>query len=146
MNNFEKMKLALEAKGWHVGWAQGFFQDEGWCDCPYEADLDKCLFNIIQDVQDEDGITLLEDELKEKFAITEDYEYDNDEYEEACEELWEEAQDKVLTPDQVDGSPFCFGNVETLNEIIPIIIECGCSVDWDGSIKTRPYITWNHYG
>lgn len=140
------MKQALEAEGWHVGWAQGFFQDEGWCDCPYEADLDKCLFNIIQDVQDEDSIMIREDELKKQFNIPEDYDYDNDEYEEACEAMYEETGEMVLTPDQVDGSPFCFGSVETFKEIIPIIISCGCSVDWDGTIKTRPYITWNHYG
>ena len=143
MHPFEKMKYALEEKGWHVGWAQGYMQSDGWWDCPDEADLDKCLFNIIQDVENYDYIEEGEAALREEFGIGEDDE-ETEEFLDALEELYEDAEDEFLQPHQVDGSHFCFAKVKTLKEIIPIIEECGCTVDWDGKKSTRPYISWSN--
>lgn len=143
MHPFEKMKVALELRGWHVGWAQGYMQSDGWWDCPDEADLDKCLFNIIQDVENYDYIEEAEAALREEFGIGEDDD-ETEEFLDAIEELYEDAEDEYLTPEQVDGSHFCFGNKKTLKEIIPIIEECGCTVDWNGKKDTRPYISWSN--
>lgn len=143
MHPFEKMKKRLEQEGWHVGWAQGYMQYDGWWDCPDEADLDKCLFNIIQDVECHDFIEEGEAVLREQFGIGEDDE-ETEEFLDALDELYEAAEEEYLTPDQVDGSHFCFANKKTLKEIIPIIEECGCKVEWNGSIKQRPYISWGN--
>lgn len=150
MNGFQKMKVALEHQGWYVGWAEGYFQDEGWCNVPYtfpsdhphagkEVDFDKCLFNIIQDVELEDEYILGLDRKLD------DGEIDDEEYEDLCEKFYddEDYKEPHMTPEQADGSCFCFGKVKTLKEIIPIIEECGCDVNWNGSIKTRPYISWS---
>lgn len=141
--SFYKMKEALEQLGWHVGWAQGYMQSDGWLECPYEADLDKCLFNIIQDVEAYDFIEEGEAGLREQFGIGEDDE-ETEEFLDALDELYEQAEEEYLMPEHVDGSHFCFGDVNTLKEIIPVIEECGCEVDWDGSLKTRPYISWSN--
>ena len=150
MNGYYKMKAALEQQGWYVGWALGFFQDEAWCNTPYEfppdhpragekVDSDKCLFNIIQDVQLEDEYIL---ELDDKLEAGE---IDEETYEDLCDEFYEDEnyEEPYESPDEADGSCFCFGNVETLKEIIPIIEECGCEVNWNGSITRRPYISWS---
>ena len=150
MNGFQKMKVALEHQGWYVGWAEGYFQDEAWCNTPYEfpddhphagkeVDIKKCLFNIIQDVELEDEYILELDRKLEAGKI------DEETYEDLCDEYYEDEnyEEQYMTPEQADGSCFCFGRVKTLKEIIPIIEECGCTVDWNGSIKTRPYISWS---
>lgn len=141
--SFYKMKERLEQEGWHVGWAQGYMQSDGWWDCPDDADLDKCLFNIIQDVENYDYIEEGEEALRKEFGISEDDE-ETEEFLDALDELYEDAGDEHLTPEQVDGSHFCFANTKTLKEIIPIIEECGCEVDWDGKKGTRPYISWSN--
>ena len=141
---FEKMKAALTERGWHVGWAQGYMQSDGWWDCPDEADLDKCLFNIIQDVENHDYIEMGIDEIRERLGIDEDDE--TDEFLDAIDELYLDAEEHVLQPHQVDGSCFCFSNVKTLKEIIPVIEECGCTVDWSGKKSERPFISWHETG
>jgi hypothetical protein len=143
MHPFEKMKVALTERGWHVGWAQGYMQSDGWFECPDDADLDKCLFNIIQDVECYDFIEDGEAGLREQFGIGEDDE-ETEEFLDALDELYEAAEQEYLTPDQVDGSCFCFANKKTLKEIIPIIEECGCTVDWNGKLDTRPFISWSN--
>lgn len=152
MNGFQKMKVALEHQGWYVGWAIGFFQDEAWCNIPHYfpsdhphagkiVDPDKCLFNIIQDV-------ILEEEYIIKLDMQLDAgEITDEEHEDLYEAFYESVNDDYVepyeSPEEADDSAFCFGNVETLKEIIPIIEECGCTVNWNGSIKTRPYISWS---
>lgn len=151
MNGFQKMKVALEHQGWYVGWAIGFFQDEAWfnvrsefpSDHPHagkKVDKDKCLFNILQDVELEDEYIA---KIHRKFDAGE---IDEEEYKDLCEKFYddEDYEEKYMTPEEASGSSFCFGKVETLKEIIPIIEDCGCTVDWDGSIKIRPYISWSN--
>lgn len=50
------------------------------------------------------------------------------------------------TPEEQDGSYFCFSGDKTgvanLKAILPIIEECGCKIQWDGTGKNRPLITW----
>jgi hypothetical protein len=148
-NGFYKLKLALEQKGWYVGWAIGFFQDEAWCNVPYEfpkdhphagkkVDLDKCLFNIIQDVEKEDDFILELDHKLKIGVITEE------EHEEQSEAFYDEYhEEQYFLPEEVNDSCFCFGKVKTLKEILPIIEECDCWYAWNGSIKERITIGWD---
>jgi len=147
--SFYKLKAALEQEGWYVGWAEGYFQDEGWFNVPsvfpkdhphagQEVDLDKCIFNIIQDVEKEDDYILELGEKLDKGIIT------DDEYEELVQKFYEEDDwdEQFYTPDEVFDSCFCFGEVDTLKEILPIIEASGCRYHWDGSIKQRIEISW----
>lgn len=150
MNGYQKMKVALEHQGWYVGWALGYFQNDAWWNVPTvfpsdhphagkEVDLDKCLFNIIQDVELEDEYILGLD-LK-----LDDGEIDDEEHEDLSAEHYEDEDyvEPYETPEEASSSAFCFGNVKALKEIIPLIEECGCTVDWNGSITRRPYISWS---
>ena len=149
MNGFYRMKETLEKEGWYVGWAIGFFQDEAWCNTPdyfpedhphagKEVDLDKCLFNIIQDVEREDDFITELDSKLERGEIT------DEEHEDQCESFYDdEYEEQVWSPDEIDESCFCFGNAKNLKEVIPLIEEAGCEVRWNGSIKQRPTISWS---
>ena len=46
MNSFQEMKAALEHRGWYVGWAIGYFQDDPYWDY------------IVEDYYDEDADTM----------------------------------------------------------------------------------------
>jgi len=52
-----------------------------------------------------------------------------------------------MPPTECDGSMFCFDGtdegVANFKAIIPLIEESGCKVNWNGSGKTRPDISWD---
>jgi len=150
MNGFGRMKESLEKEGWYVGWAIGYFQDEAWCNTPYEfpedhphageeVDMDKCLFNIIQDVEKEDDFVVELESKRDRDLITEE------EYEVQLDEFYEreDYEEQVLSPEEVSDSAFCFGNAKNLKEVLPLIEDAGCEVQWNGSIKQRPTISWS---
>jgi hypothetical protein len=148
-NGFYNMKEALEKEGWYVGWAEGYFQDEAWCNVPdvfpdghphagKKVDLDKCLFNIIQDVEKEDDFIV---ELDRKLEVGE---INWEQHEELLEAFYDDDyEEQVWSPKEIDNSCFCFGNVKTLKEVIKLIEDAGCDVQWNGSIKQRPTISWS---
>jgi len=51
-----------------------------------------------------------------------------------------------MPPEVAKESSFCFDGdkqgVKNLKEIIPIIEECGCTINWNGSGDCRPTISW----
>ena len=162
MNGFEKLKARLREEGWYVGWNLPCCQSCAWADLPFEfeddgtsLDFDKVLFNHSQDCEvyiegeechycdgegeveeDDDWVDCPEcfgrGEIEEGFDPSE---YDTSVYGFICE-----------TPDTQDSSYFCFSGskegVKNLNSILPIIEECGCEINWDGTGDTRPSISW----
>ena len=139
MNGFRKLQKRLQEEGWYIGWGLMCCQSCAWADVPYkheegpfigqEVNLDKVLFNHKQDCE-------MEPEPPE--GLTEEEE----------EEWWDQFEGfDTYSPEEQSESMFCFsGNkkgVENLNAILPIIEECGCSYNWDGTGKTRIEISWN---
>lgn len=141
--SFYLLKENLEKEGWYVAWASGYFQSDGWLDVPYEQNLDKVLFNIIQDVENYDYIEEQEQKLREKFNISENEE-ESEAFYDALDAIYDENQEIILKPEQVEGSHFCFSNVKTLKSIIPVIEQSNCFIDWNGKKNTRPYIYWKN--
>lgn len=154
MNGFRKLQERLTEEGWFVGWNLPCCQSCAWAEVPYEADLDKVLFNHSQDCEvyiegeecpdcegegydvetDEECMTCHgQGEVQEGFDPSE---YDTSVSGFICE-----------SPEQVTSSYFCFSGdakgVANLKEILPIIEECGCEIHWDGTGKTRPSISWS---
>lgn len=114
MNGFRKLQERLTQEGWFVGWRLPCCQSCAWAELPDDIDFDKVLFNHEQDCMDEN------EENYENVAF--------------------------LQPEEQSSSYFCFsGNkkgVANLKAILPTIEECGCSIRWDGTGKTRPKISW----
>ena len=153
MNGFRKLQERLTEEGWFVGWNLPCCQSCAWGEVPYESDLDKVLFNHSQDCEvyiegeecpDCDGEGY-DEELEDcmtcfgRGEIEEDFDpsiYDTSVSGFICE-----------TPEQATSSYFCFSGdkkgIANLKEILPIIEECGCEIQWDGTGKTRPYISWS---
>ena len=153
MNGFRKLQERLSEEGWFVGWNLPCCQSCAWMEVPDDANLDKVLFNHSQDCEhyidggeecpdcwgegyDDEGEECLAcfgtGEVAEGFDTSE---YDTSVSGFICE-----------TPEQQSSSYFCFSGdakgVANLKAIIPIIEECGCSIQWDGSGKSRPEISW----
>lgn len=154
MNGFRKLQERLTKEGWFVGWNLPCCQSCAWCEVPYEADLDKVLFNHSQDCE----VYIEGDECPDCYG--EGY-YDEDEEHECTTCLGNGVVNDSLdislydtsvsgficeSPEQQSSSHFCFSGdkkgVENLKAILPIIEECGCTIRWDGSGKTRPEISW----
>ena len=167
MNGFRKMQERLREEGWYVGWNEPCCQSCAWADLPYmldeekdiKVDFSKVLFNHSQDcevyiesgeechvcfgdgeIEDEDGDWM---ECPECFGAGEIEEgLDASEYDTSVSGFM------CHTPEQQTDSYFCFDGskegVENFKAIIPIIEECGVSIDsFDESGKTRISLSWN---
>ena len=55
----------------------------------------------------------------------------------------EDYEEQVWSPKEIDNSCFCFGNAKNLKEVVKLIEDAGCDVQWNGSIKQRPTISWS---
>lgn len=69
---------------------------------------------------------------EEEFHDRLDYFYENVSY---TEQAW--------SPSEIEESCFCFGSAKNLKEVIPLIEATDCKVQWNGSIKQRPTISWS---
>lgn len=124
MNGFRKLQERLTQEGWFVGWGLPCCQSCAWAELPDDIDFEKVLFNHEQDceIEIEEGDEDFFDRLEEDYGTG------------------------ILQPEEQSSSYFCFsGNkkgVANLKAILPIIEECGCSIRWDGTGKTRPEISW----
>lgn len=153
MNGFRKLQERLTQEGWFVGWNLPCCQSCAWSEVPYEADLDKVLFNHSQDCEvDIDGEECptcegegfdeaIDDECQTCLGTGQVQEgLDTSEYDTSVSGFI------CYTPEQQDSSVFCFSGdkkgVANLTEILPIIEECGCSYNWDGTGKSRIEISW----
>ena len=152
MNGFRKLQERLREEGWAVEWNLPCCQSCAWAEIEAD-DYSKVLFNHSQDCEidhdyedcdacDGEGITAEDEECEvcegegfEKIIEKVDFEPDTSVYGFVC-----------APPEYQDGSTFCFDGskkgVANLKAILPIIEECGCSIDWDGTGKTRPFISW----
>ena len=152
MNGFRKLQERLTEEGWFVGWNLPCCQSCAWGELPYEADLDKVLFNHSQDCE----VYIEGEECPDCCGVG--YDYDDEECMtcfgrgEVQEGLdlsdYDTSVDGFIcqSPEQQDESVFCFSGdkkgVANLKEILPIIEECGCKIQWDGTGETRPAISW----
>ena len=164
MNGFRKMAARLRDEGWYVGWNEPCCQSCAWDSLPMyldedmeiEVDYSKVLFNHSQDCE----VQGTEEECSE--CDGEGYNIDTDEDCSYCggtgyedfdvnAPLIEDYDTSVHGficnyPEQQNSSVFCFDGtpegVENLKAILPIIEECGCSVNWSGSGEQRIDISW----
>ncbi len=129
-----------------------------------EVDLSKVLFNHSQDCEYDFHEVVYEffgedDEAAEEFMDAYSDAIDDDQRKAICEEfdcqeLLDDMPEGMLNvgsfvcypPEQQSSSMFCFDGskkgVKNFKEIIPIIEECGCAVQWDGTGDTRIEISW----
>ena len=168
MNGFRKMATRLREEGWYVGWNEPCCQSCAWGGLPMyldegmeiEVDYSKVLFNHSQDCEvylegeecpecfgegmievdsddDDDWMDCMEcggmGEIEEGFDASE---YDTSVSGFVCQ-----------SPEQQNSSYFCFDGskegVENFKAIMPIIEECGVSIDsFDESGKTRIELSW----
>lgn len=156
MNGFRKLQERLTQEGWFVGWNLPCCQSCAWADVPDDADLSKVLFNHSQDCEVDldcgeecptccgEGYLLEEDDDVTCYACG----GSGSHIEGLNPEYFDTSVEGFLcnTPEEQDGSYFCFSGdkkgVANLKEILPIIEECGCKIQWDGTGKARPLITW----
>lgn len=171
--SFYKMKERLLEEGWYVGWNEPCCQSCAWGSLPdyldeekkVEVDLSKVLFNHSQDCE----VYVEGEECTECLGECEienpDFDKDDEDSEEYidCPECFgqgyiEEGFDPSEYDTSVSGfvcnspadqssSYFCFDGskkgVANFKAIIPIIEECGVSVDlFDESGKTRIELSW----
>jgi len=165
--SFFKMKEALQAEGWFVGWNLPCCQTCAWGELPYEHEegpfkgqklnFEKVLFNHSQDCEvygseeecpvcDGEGVVegdsgeLDEDCMECRGTGYEDFGSDTGDYDTSVHGF------VCNFPQQQESSLFCFDGspegVENLKAILPIIEECGCKVSWDGSGDSRIDISW----
>jgi hypothetical protein len=164
MNGFYKMQEALRAEGWFVEWNMPCCQSCAWGEVEHD-DLSKVLFNHSQDcevyVEGEECTECLGECEIENPDFDEDVE-DSEEYIDCPEcfgmgEIQEgfdasEYDTSVSgfvcnSPEDQSSSYFCFDGgkegVANFKEIIPIIEECGVTIDsFDESGKTRIELSW----
>jgi hypothetical protein len=150
--SFYKLQERLREEGWYVDWNLPCCTSCAWSAVPYEADLDKVLFNHSQDCEvyiegDEcpacegEGINEDDDDCPVCFGRGEvDENFDLTQYDTSVSGFI------CNSPEQQSSSLFCFSGdkkgVKNLKEILPIIEECGCSWYWDKTGKTRIEISW----
>jgi len=153
--SFARMQEALRAEGWFVEWNLPCCQTCAWGEVDH-TDLSKVLFNHSQDCE-------VYDENEEDCdhcdgtGFNEDCDDDCDHCEGegfisgGFEDLDYEPDTSVggfvcMPPEIAGDSTFCFDGsdegVENLTTIIPIIEECGCKINWNGSGDSRPDISW----
>ena len=173
MNGFEKMQERLREEGWYVGWNEPCCQSCAWGGLPMyldeeetiDVDYSKVLFNHSQDCE----VYVEGEECTECHGECEienpDYDEDDEDSEEYidCPECFgvgeiEEGLDisqydtsvdgfVCYYPEQLGSSYFCFDGskegVENFKAIMPIIEECGVSIDsFDESGKSRITLRW----
>ena len=141
LHPFDRMKQALQAEGWYVGWALPCCQTCAWEELPlyheegpFEGEvveIHKVLFSHEQDCQ----LDAAWDDEKEEYILPEGY--TKDDY----------ASIPHYRYTETTGSLFCFAGddegVKNLLAAIPLIEAAGCSVTWDQSGRSRPYISWS---
>lgn len=155
MNGFERLKERLTAEGWFVAWNMPCCQTCAWEEVPLDADHSKVLFNHSQDCEIHDqyeeecaecaGEGLLDDDEDCPYCNGEGYIHDQ--YDELDYEPDLSVEGFACMPPEIAGnSLFCFDGsdegVENLKEVLPIIEECGCTVNWNGSGDSRIEIFW----
>ena len=162
MNGFRKMQERLTEEGWFVGWNLPCCQSCAWGDVPLDADFSKVLFNHSQDCEVEGS----EEECGycdgEGVVEVDSNDDDDDDWMDCMEcrgtgyaDFGDVDPDEYDTsvsgfvcnfPEQQNSSVFCFDGepqgVENLKAILPIIEECGCTVNWSGSGDQRIEISW----
>ena len=170
MNGFRKMATRLREEGWYVGWNEPCCQSCAWGGLPMyldegmeiEVDYSKVLFNHSQDCE----VYLEGEECPECYGegmVEVDSDDDDDDDWMDCMECGgmgeiEEGFDAseydtsvsgfvCQSPEQQNSSYFCFDGskegVENFKAIMPIIEECGVSIDsFDESGKTRIELSW----
>jgi hypothetical protein len=164
MNGFRKMQERLTKEGWFVGWNLPCCQTCAWSELPYEheegpfkgqkVDLEKVLFNHSQDCEVEGS----EEECGN--CDGEGYDMDNDEDCSYChgtgyEDFGDVDSNEFDTsvhgfvcnyPEQQKSSVFCFdgskNGVQNLKDVLQLIEDCGCTVNWSGSGDQRIEISW----
>ena len=153
MNGFRKMQEALRAEGWFVEWNMPCCQSCAWGEVEHD-DLSKVLFNHSQDCE----VYIEGEECSE--CGGEGYDMDTDEECMTCfgqgeiEEGFDASEYDTSvsgfvcnSPEDQSSSYFCFDGgkegVANFKEIIPIIEECGVTIDsFDESGKTRIELSW----
>lgn len=169
--SFAKMQEALRAEGWFVEWNMPCCQSCAWGEVEHD-DLSKVLFNHSQDCEIDDG-NEMECSSCGGDGMVESFDYDDTEPDEDGNEQYVECdycagegylrgsfEDLDYEPDvsvsgfacmpptACDGSMFCFDGsdegVANFKAIIPLIEASGCEVNWNGSGKTRPDISWEY--
>ena len=174
MNGFRKMQERLREEGWYVGWNEPCCQSCAWGSLPdyldeektIDVDYSKVLFNHSQDCE----VYIDGEECPECLGECEienpDFDEDDEDSEEYidCPECGgmgeiEEGLDLSQYDTSVSGfvcnssdqqthSYFCFDGskegVENFKAIMPIIEECGVSIDnFNESGKSRIELSWN---
>ena len=162
MNAFRKMQERLKEEGWYVGWNEPCCQSCAWSCLPdyldeekeIDVDYSKVLFNHSQDCEVYVEV--------EECPVCEGEGYDMETDEDCMEcfgrgEIAEGFDDSQYdtsvsgficnSPEQQNNSMFCFDGskkgVENFKAIIPIIEECGVTVEsFDESGKTRIELSW----
>lgn len=160
MNGFLKMQERLGKEGWFVGWNLPCCQTCAWEELNWidgAEDTTKVLFNHSQDCEVEgseeecpmcygEGVVegdtgeLDEDCLECRGTGYMDFGRDVSDYDTSVGGF------VCYSPEQQNSSLFCFDGseegVENLKAIVPIIEECGCTVNWDETGDSRIEISW----
>ena len=153
--SFSRMQEALRAEGWFVEWNMPCCQSCAWGEVEH-TDMTKVLFNHSQDCEvygasEEDceycDGTGWDDEEDVHCGHCEGEGFVSDDFEDLDYEPDISVGGFVCMPPEIAGSSmFCFDGtdegVANLKAIIPIIEECGCNIDWNGSGNARPEIRW----
>ena len=159
MNGFRKMQEALGKEGWFVGWNLPCCQTCAWDEVAWmdhgPEDMTKVLFNHSQDCEVEGS----EEECS--YCEGEGWFIDDDEDCSYCngtgyadfDDVDPDEYDTSISgfvcnyPEQQDSSLFCFDSSEegckNFKDVIPLIEECGCTVNWNGSGGSRIEISWS---
>jgi hypothetical protein len=160
--SFAKLQTRLREEGWFVEWNMPCCQTCAWSEVEHD-DLSKVLFNHSQDCEIADDFeeecsscegegTLVEGEFGDENQEYVECSYCGGEgYLRGSYEVDYEPDVSVhgfacMPPEIAGSSMFCFDGtdegVANLKAIIPIIEECGCNIDWNGSGNARPEIRW----
>jgi hypothetical protein len=163
------MQEALRAEGWFVEWNMPCCQSCAWSEVEHD-DLSKVLFNHSQDCEIDDDF---EEECSSCLGdgMIDNPDYDSDEPDEDGNEQYVECDYcagegylrgsyevdyepdvsvhgfACMPPEIAGSSLFCFDGsdegVANFKEIIPIIEECGVTIDsFDESGKSRIELSW----
>lgn len=160
--SFYKMKEALQAEGWFVGWNLPCCQTCAWGELPYEheegpfkgqkVNLEKVLFNHSQDCEYD-----VDEECRHCYG--EGYDEDTDQDCDYCDGTGYIDGDKpdyeldesvpgfaCMPPEMAGGSYFCFdgskNGVQNLKDVLELIQQNGCTVDWNETGDSRIEINW----
>lgn len=139
---FAKLKERLQHEGWYVGWALPCCQTCAWQEVPYEheegpftgelVNIHKVLFSHEQDCQ----LDVEYDNEKDEYILPDGY--TKDDY----------CTFPHYRPNETNGSLFCFAGddegVKNLIEVLPLILESGCKIEWNKTGNMRPYISWDN--